>query len=279
MSDEPATAPAAAAAAAADAAMTGAGSSSAASSDAGDAMDQDGGAADGMPVPSARELLDRALKAKGQVKQRLADLSREHREIDQRIKSSGPMKRPREDRRGRDEEPPPDRAHKGRRTEEGSAREQKAAEAEAEAPASSAAAAAEKEGAAAPENGEGEAGSKMETEGAAEGEASAAAGGVGDGKGEERRAARAREREQRERERGGRPGPIEPGLGSDGPAGEDLPRSRPTPRTKEDAETRQRNRKMFGALMGTLKRASKDHEEAVGSTGQVAAQQQKLQLV
>ena len=57
-----------------------------------------------------QELLERALKAKAQVKQRLGDLSREHREIETTMRSApreprydGASKRPRDDNRGRDD--------------------------------------------------------------------------------------------------------------------------------------------------------------------------------
>jgi len=81
---------------------------------------------------------------------------------------------------------------------------------------------------------------------------------VGDGKGAERRAARARER------------------GSDSPGSRATPRD---PRTKEDAETRQRNRKMFGGLMGHLRASKKDHEVASSGAGHAAVQQKALAKV
>ena len=198
--------------------------------------------------PKPQELLERALKAKGQVKQRLADLSREHRLIDARVKSSGASKRPRDDYRGRDDRPPPERAHRERRsTDEAGA----GAGVEA-ATAPSAEVAPEVEGAGEATN---DTATKMEADGA---EGNEAVSTMGDGKGAERRAKRARER------------------GVDSPGGRATPRD---PRTKEDAETRQRNRKMFGGLMGHLRRASEDHEVASSGAGHTAVQQQKLAKV
>ena len=84
-------------------------------------MDDDDKASSSAPSPKGpkpQELLERALKAKSQVKQRLGELSREHREIEARVKSSGgPSKRLRDDYRGRDDGPPPERALKRRTTD------------------------------------------------------------------------------------------------------------------------------------------------------------------
>ena len=190
-----------------------------------------------------QELLERALKAKAQVKQRLGDLSREHREIETTMRSApreprydGASKRPRDDNRGRDDGPPPERASK-RRTVDAEG-------------AGAGAAATDEEGAGEATN---DAATKRE---AAEGNGALPI--VGDGKGAERRAARARER------------------GSD-PAGSRVtPRE---PRTKEDAETRQRNRKMFGGLMGHLRASKKDHEAASSGAGHAAVQQKAMAKV
>ena len=179
-----------------------------------------------------QELLERALKAKAQVKQRLGDLSREHREIETTMRSAprdrhdGTSKRSRDDYRGRDDGPPPERASK-RRT-------------------------VDAEGAEAGEA-TNDTATKME-----EAEGNGALPNVGDGKGAERRAARARER------------------GSDSPGSRATPRD---PRTKEDAETRQRNRKMFGGLMGHLRASKKDHEVASSGAGHAAVQQKALAKV
>ena len=190
-----------------------------------------------------QELLERALKAKAQVKQRLGDLSREHREIETTMRSApreprydGASKRPRDDNRGRDDGLPPERASK-RRTVDAEG-------------AGAGAAATEEEGAGEATN---DAATKRE---AAEGNGALPI--VGDGKGAERRAARARER------------------GSDPPGSRVTPRE---PRTKEDAETRQRNRKMFGGLMGHLRASKKDHEAASSGAGHAAVQQKALAKV
>ena len=187
-------------------------------------MDEDVAEAPSSTALKPQELLERALKAKAQVKQRLGDLSREHREIETTMRSAprdrhdGTSKRSRDDYRGRDDGPPPEQASK-RRT-------------------------VDAEGA--------EAGAVATEEGAGE------ATNVGDGKGAERRAARARER------------------GSDSPGSRATPRD---PRTKEDAETRQRNRKMFGGLMGHLRASKKDHEVASSGAGHAAVQQKALAKV
>lgn len=195
-------------------------------------MDEDAAEAPSPKVLKPQELLERALKAKAQVKQRLGDLSREHREIETTMRSAprdrndGASKRSRDDHRGRDDGPPPERASKRRTVDT------EGAEAGAE---------------------EGAGATKME-----EAEGNGALPSVGDGKGAERRAARARER------------------GSDSPGSRATPRD---PRTKEDAETRQRNRKMFGGLMGHLRASKKDHEVASSGAGHAAVQQKALAKV
>ena len=195
-------------------------------------MDEDAAEAPSPKVLKPQELLERALKAKAQVKQRLGDLSREHREIETTMRSAprdrndGVSKRSRDDHRGRDDGPPPERASKRRTVDT------EGAEAGAE---------------------EGAGATKME-----EAEGNGALPSVGDGKGAERRAARARER------------------GSDSPGSRATPRD---PRTKEDAETRQRNRKMFGGLMGHLRASKKDHEVASSGAGHAAVQQKALAKV
>ena len=195
-------------------------------------------------VLKPQELLERALKAKAQVKQRLGDLSREHREIETTMRSApreprydGASKRSRDDNRGRDDGPPPERASKRRTVD-------------AEGAGGAGAAATEEEGAGEVTN---DAATKRE-----EAEGNGALPIVGDGKGAERRAARARER------------------GSDSPGSRVTPRE---PRTKEDAETRQRNRKMFGGLMGHLRASKKDHEAASSGVGNAAVQQKALAKV
>ena len=196
-------------------------------------MDEDVAEAPSSKALKPQELLERALKAKAQVKQRLGDLSREHREIETTMRSAprdrhdGTSKRSRDDYRGRDDGPPPERASK-RRT-------------------------VDAEGAEAGEATNDTATTKME-----EAEGNGALPNVGDGKGAERRAARARER------------------GSDSPGSRATPRD---PRTKEDAETRQRNRKMFGGLMGHLRASKKDHEVASSGAGHAAVQQKALAKV
>ena len=144
-----------------------------------------------------------------------------------RDRNDGASKRSRDDHRGRDDGPPPERASK-RRT-------------------------VDAEGAEAGEATNDTATTKME-----EAEGNGALPNVGDGKGAERRAARARER------------------GSDSPGSRATPRD---PRTKEDAETRQRNRKMFGGLMGHLRASKKDHEVASSGAGHAAVQQKALAKV
>ena len=202
-------------------------------------------------LPTARELRERALLAQSELKHRLSSLSQESRELDGRLRGSA-GKRGSGAKRSRDERGDPrqdqqeqERSAKARRDSD-EVGQDKAAASGAEEAAPELAAKPVPAPAPAPAS-------------------------VGDGKGDERRAAR-RAAQERAGGAGARRSEAADGAGPSRP-------ERPSPRTKEDADTRQRNRKMFGVLTAQLQRASKEHSEQSGASGSLAAQQQKLAKV
>lgn len=191
-------------------------------------------------LPTARELRERALQAQSELKKQLSSLSQESRELEGRLRATAGKKggKRSRDERGdtRQEQQDHERSPKARRDSGGEDGQ---------------AAATSKAQEAAPEPAPGALAERCLAGALAE---------SGDGKGAERRAAR---RAAQERTGGGvarRPEADQ----------------RPSPRTKEDADTRQRNRKMFGVLTAQLQRASEEHSERSGSAGSLATQQRKL---